>query len=79
MAEQNKLTRCHAGGNTFIFLPWRLCTSGSMVAHIVVDVFFRNGNYLFLKCCPGIINSCLNSCRLKTSTPQTPKRAERAR
>jgi len=27
----------------------------------------------------GYINYCLNSCRLKTSTPQTPKRAERAR
>jgi len=45
----------------------------------VVDVIFRNGCYAFLKCCPGINNFCLNSCRLKTSTPQTPKRTERAR
>jgi len=44
----------------------------------VVDVFFWNENDLFLKCCPGIINSCLNSYRLKISTPQMPKRAERA-
>ena len=29
---------------------------------------------LFIKCCPGIINHCLNSCWPKTSTPQTPKR-----
>ena len=44
----------------------------------VVDVFFWNENDLFLKRCPGMINSCLNSYRLKISTPQMPKRAERA-
>ena len=26
------------------------------LANTVVDVFFRNGNYLCLKCCPGIFN-----------------------
>ena len=45
----------------------------------LVDVYSRSENYVFLKCCPGTINSCLNSYRLKTSTPQTPKRAKRAR
>jgi len=45
--------------------------------HILL--FFRNRKFLFLKCCPGIINYCLNICRLKNSTPPTPKRAERAR
>jgi len=45
----------------------------------VLDAVFRNRNDLFLKCCPGIINFCLSSCRLKTSTTQTPKRAQRAR
>jgi len=45
----------------------------------VLDAVFRNRNDLFLKCCPGIINFCISSCRLKTSTTQTPKRAQRAR
>jgi len=44
--------------------------------YTVVDVDFRNRNYLFLKCCPGIINFCLNSCRLKISTQLRPKRAK---
>ena len=40
-----------------------------------------NHPHFFLECCPGpgIINYCLNSCRLKPSTPQPPKRAEHAR
>jgi len=29
--------------------------------HTVVDVFFWNGNDLFLECCPGTINYFLNS------------------
>jgi len=51
----------------------------SALAHFVVDVNFRNGNHLFTNCCPGIINisDSLNGCRLKTSTPQSPKRAQR--
>jgi len=44
----------------------------------IAEVFFRNGNYLFFKCCRGVINYCLNTCRLKSSTPQTPKCAKRA-
>ena len=48
-----------------------------MCIYTVVDAFFRNGIFLFLECCPGIINYCRNGCRLKTSTPQTPQRAER--
>ena len=43
-----------------------------------VDVFFQKRNCLFLKCRPGIITYCLNSCCLKTSIPQTPQRAESA-
>ena len=45
--------------------------------HTVVDVVLRrrNGNCVFLTCCPGIINYCLNSCRLKTFTSETSKRA----
>jgi len=42
----------------------------------VNDVDFRSGNYLFTKCCPGIIKYSLNSCRLKT--PQSPKRTQYA-
>ena len=40
---------------------------------------FQNRTCLLFECCPGIINFCLHSCRLKTSTPQKPKRAERVR
>lgn len=47
----------------------------------IVDVVssFRNENDSFSKRCPGMVNFCLISCRPKTSTPQTSKRAERAR
>jgi len=40
--------------------------------HTGVDGF--SPKYLFLKCCPGTINYCLNSCRLKNSTPLGHKR-----
>ena len=50
-----------------------------LLESFTVVVFFQNGKYLFLKCCLGIINHCLHSCRLKPSTTQTLKHAERAR
>jgi len=45
----------------------------------VVDVDCRDGNDLFIKCCPGVINYRLNRCRLTKNldnSSHTPKRAE---
>ena len=60
---------------------WGIFDFNSIPPTVVqVEVYFRNGEYLFLKRCAGRINYCLDSCRLKTSKPlvQTPKRAEMA-
>ena len=46
---------------------------------MVVDVDFCNRNCLSIKCCPVKMIWCLNSCRLNTSTPQIPTRAEHGR
>jgi len=50
----------------------------SALARSVVDVNFQNGNNLFTNCCPGNINisDSLNGCQPKTSTPQSPQRAQ---
>jgi len=58
-------------------IPGVLIRESDLVS-TVIDTCFTDGNDLFLKCCPGIVNYCLNSCWMKNS-PQTPKRAERAR
>jgi len=60
--------------------PTRIATyTLNSLQHTAALLFFRNRKNSLLKCCPGIIECCLNICRLKNSTPQTPKRAERAR
>ena len=47
--------------------------------YIVVDVDFRTRNYALINCCPGVINVSRNFSRVRTSTPQTPQRAQQAR
>jgi len=47
--------------------------------HTVIDVDFRNGNLFIIKCCPVEIKYSRKSFWLRTSTPQAPQCAHRAR
>ena len=45
----------------------------------LVDVDVRNGHYLVINSCPGVMHHSRNSFRLRTSSLRTPKRIQRAR